>query len=46
MCGVDLFHSKFGKMFLEIGNMFLVNGMPFINKSHISCEFLEYSMHF
>ena len=36
MCGVVLFYAQFG-------NMFLVNGKPIINKSHISCGFLEYA---
>ena len=29
--------------FLVNGNMFLVNGKPFINKSHTSCGFLKYA---
>ena len=30
-------------MFLVDGNMFLVNGKPFIKKSHISGGFLKYA---
>ena len=30
-------------MFLETGNMFLVNGKPFLDKSQISCGFLKYA---
>ena len=30
-------------MCLENGNMFLVNGKPFINKPDISCGFLKYA---
>ena len=49
ICGVVLFYSQFGNIFLVNGNMFLVNGnmfsvngKPFIDKSHISCGFLKY----
>ena len=31
-------------MFLENGNMFLVNGKPFLDKSQISCGFLKYML--
>ena len=30
-------------MFLVNGRLFLINGKPFINKSHISCGFLKYA---
>ena len=35
--------SQFGCMVLVNGNMFLVNGKPFINKSYISCGFFKYA---
>ena len=31
-------------MFLENGNMFLVNGKPFLDQSQISCGFLKYAL--
>jgi len=43
ICSVDSFKSQFDYMFWENGNMFLLNGKPFLILFHISCGFLKYA---